>query len=47
MKTPILLTLLALPLLLPAAPPPSAVDQKATALEAQLNKALDSSPQAA
>ena len=47
MKTPILLTLLALPLLLPAAPPPSAIDQKATALEAQLNKALDSSPQAA
>ena len=47
MKTRILLTLLALPLAMSAAPPPSAVDQKATALESQLNKTLDSSPQAA
>ena len=48
MKTRILISLLALPLALLAAPPaPSAIDQKATALEAQLNKALDTSPEAA
>ena len=48
MKLRILTLLLALPLCLWAdAPAPSAVDQKATALESQLNKSLDTSPAAA
>ena len=47
MKIRILFSLLIMPLALCAAPKPSEVDQKATALEAQLNKALDSSPEAA
>ena len=47
MKIRILFSLFIMPLALCAAPKPSEVDQKATALEAQLNKALDSSPEAA
>ena len=48
MKLRIFSLLLAAPLCLWAdAPAPSAVDQKATALESQLNKSLDTSPAAA
>ncbi|MBL68557.1 MAG: hypothetical protein CMO74_08955 [Verrucomicrobiales bacterium] len=47
MKKTLLLSLLLLPLCVPAAVPAAEVDAKAKALEAELSKALDTSPQGA